>query len=288
MTEAVFVTGATGNVGTGVIEALLAKGVQVIAGVRDPADVKLLPAGVAIRHFQFGATATELENVLEGADRLFLMRPPQIEDVQSQLFPFIDAAGRCGIRQIVFLSLQGVQANRSTPHHAVEKYMRQTDVPYTFLRPNFFMQNFLTSYAEEIRERGRIYVPAGRSYTALIDTRDIGRVAATVFTEPGHIRKAYTLSGEHSLTYRNIARIMTSVLGRQITYSQPSEKDYLAHLAALGTPQDYIDVQKMIYRIVRFNISALPNRTVQKLTGIPAITFAEFVHDNQSSWTLPT
>lgn len=285
MTDSVFVTGATGIVGTGVVDALLKKGVRVIAGVREPAGAELLPDGVEVRPFEFGASADELEDVLEGADRLFLMRPPQIADVQSQLFPVIDAASRRGIRQTVFLSLQGVQHNKSTPHHAVEEYMRQINAPFTFLRPNFFMQNLSTTYAAEIRERGNIYVPAGRSFTAFIDARDIGSVAASTFTESGHTRKAYTLSGEQSLTYRNVARSMTDVLGRHITYARPAEKDYLAHLAAQGKPQDYIDVQKMIYRVVRLNISALPNRAVRKLTGTPATTFAEFARDNRSAWT---
>lgn len=285
MTDAIFVTGATGTVGRGVVDALIAKGEKVIAAIRDDRDAELLPDGVEGRPFHFGATSAELEAVLEGTDRLFLMRPPQIADVQTQLFPLIDAARDRGIRQTVFLSMQGVQLNRATPHHAVEAYMRDIDAPYTFLRPNFFMQNLSTTYAAEIRERGIIYVPAGRSFTALIDARDIGRVAATTFTEPGHTRKAYTLSGEHSLSYHHIARIMTEVLGRTITYARPTEKDYLAHLAADGKPQDYIDVQKMIYRIVRFNLSALPNRTVRKLTGVPATPFEQFVRGNLTAWT---
>jgi uncharacterized protein YbjT (DUF2867 family) len=284
VTDAVFVTGATGTVGSVVVDALVKKGENVIAGVRDPKDAEFLPDGVEARPFQFGASPDELEDVLEGADRLFLMRPPQISDVQSQLFPVIDAASRRRIRQTVFLSMQGVQLNSSTPHHAVEGHMRQIDAPCTFLRPNFFMQNLSTTYAAEIRDRGEIYVPAGRSFTAFIDARDIGTVAATTFTEPGHTGKAYTLSGEQSLTYRNIAHIMTGVLGHPIAYANPSEKDYLAHLVAQGKPQDYIDVQKMIYRIVRFNLSAFPNRAVRTVTGTPATTFAEFVRDNRSVW----
>jgi len=171
VTDSVFATGATGIVGRGVVDALLKKGAKVIAGIRDPAGAEHLPDGVEARTFNFGACAEELEDVLEGADRLFLMRPPQIADVQSQLFPVLDAAKRRGIRQTVFLSLQGVQQNTATPHHAVEEYMR------------------------------------------------------------------------------------------------------------------HIDVQKMIYRVVRLNISAIPNRAIRRLTGTPATTFAEFVRDNRSAWT---
>jgi uncharacterized protein YbjT (DUF2867 family) len=247
-------------------------------------DAAALPVKATVRRFDFDSTPAELTAALVGADRLFLMRPPPVENVARYLFPLIDAAKHAGIRQIVFLSLQGVQGNRKTPHHAVEKYLRQQHAPYTFLRPNFFMQNLSTTYAKRIRDRGEIFVPAGSSRTAFIDARDIGRVAASVFTAPGHLRKAYTLSGEQSLSYRNIADIMTDVLARPIRYSRPSEADYLAELAAEGRPSSYVDVQKMIYRVVRWNFSALPNRTVRKLTGMPATTFREFAHDSRNTW----
>ncbi|QDP95449.1 SDR family oxidoreductase [Microlunatus elymi] len=281
--RAVLVTGATGIVGSAVLDHLLARGERVIAAVRNPDGAKL-PDGAQARSFDFAMTSAEFDRVLDGVDRVFLMRPPQIEDVQRYLFPFIDAARRNRVRQLVFLSLQGVQFNKRTPHHAVEQHLKASGAPYTFLRPNFFLQNLSSIYAEEIRDRSEIYLPAGRSYTAMIDARDIGRVAAVVLTEPGHVGKAYTLSGEHPLSYHKIATEMTRVLGRPITYARPSEADYLARLAAQGRPADYIAVQKMIYRMVRLNASALPNRVVRKLTGQPATTLREFVHDYRDVW----
>jgi len=283
----VFVTGATGIVGSAVVEHLLARGVRVIAGVREPSGARL-PDAVEVRPFEFGGSARALADAMAGADKLFLMRPPAIADVQNQLFPVIDAAALLGLEQIVFLSLQGVQANRRTPHHAVEAYLRETGSPFTNLRPNFFMQNLAGTHAAEIRERGEIYVPAGRSRTAFIDARDIGRVAAAVFTGSGHLRRSYTLSGERSLSYIDVARVMTEVLGRPVHYARPSEADYLATLAGRGLPEDYLAVQKMIYRIVRLNVSALPNRAVRRLTGHPATTLAQFVADHRLSWDCET
>ncbi|MBO1738005.1 hypothetical protein [Leifsonia sp. TF02-11] len=78
---------------------------------------------------------------------------------------------------------------------------------------------------------------------------------------------------------------MTDVLRRPIRYTRPSEQSYLAALAEQGAPQDYIDVQKMIYRVVRLNISAFPNHAVQKLTGRPATRFDQFVDDYRDVWS---
>ncbi|TFD87013.1 SDR family oxidoreductase [Cryobacterium lactosi] len=281
---AVFVTGATGTVGSAVVTHLLELGQSVIAGVRDPHDADRVPRAAEVRKFSFDDAPETIEQALEGADRLFLMRPPAIADVQTKLFPVIDAAQHRGIRQIAFLSLQGVQVNRNTPHHAVEKYMRSVRSPYTFLRPNFFMQNLSTTYARPIRERGEIFVPAGRSRTAFIDARDVGRAAAATLTHPGHIGKAYTLSGPQSLSYRKVAEVMTDVLGQPIRYDRPGEDAYLAQLAADGAPEDYIAVQKMIHKIVRLNISAFPNRSIHRLTGLPAITLEQFVDDYSDVW----
>lgn len=283
--SAVFVTGATGTVGSAVVAHLLGRGEPVVAGVLNDASAAMVPDGARARRFDFGAPQARLRAALAGCDRLFLMRPPAIADVRRYLFPLIDVAREAGIRHIVFLSLQGVQMNRGTPHHAVEAFLRKVDAPFTFLRPNFFAQNLSTTYARRIRERGEIFVPAGGSRTAFIDARDIGRVAAAVFTTPGHLHKAYTLSGEESLTYDRVAAIMTGVLGRPIRYARPSEAEYLAALAAEGWPPDYLDVQKMIYRVVRLNISALPNEMVRRLTGSPATTFAQFVRDHTDVWT---
>lgn len=279
-----FVTGATGTVGSALVELLLARGERVVVGVRDDGATSRVPPDAEARPFRFGDAPVALEGALRGADRLFLLRPPAIADVEAKLFPVVDAARRVGVRHVVFLSLQGVQVNRRTPHHAVEAYLRASGAPWTFLRPNFFMQNFTSTYAAEIRERDRIFVPAGRALTAFVDARDVARVAAAVFTSPGHVRRAYTLSGEQSLSYRHVARLLSEVLGRPIRYSAPSEDEYLAHLATQGLPRDYLEVQRMIHRVVRLNVSALPNRSVRRLTGTPATTFRRFAEDHAALW----
>lgn len=277
----VLVTGVTGTVGSAVAASLVDAGESVTGAVRHPTS----RAGrVESRRLDFTAP-TNWDELFDGIDRLFLVRPPAIADVASTLLPMIDEALRRGVTRIAFLSLQGVQFNRSTPHHAVETHLKKSGADYTFLRPNFFLQNLSTTYAAEIRDTGHIIVPAGRARTAFIDARDIGLAAAAVLTEAGHERKAYTLSGEESLDYHQVAETMTRVLGRPIVYTNPSADEYEAHLRAGGYPEDYIAVQRMIYRIVRLGVSARPDHSVEKLTGRPARRLPEFVNDYRGAWT---
>jgi uncharacterized protein YbjT (DUF2867 family) len=146
------------------------------------------------------------------------------------------------------------------------------------------MQNLSTTYADRIRDTDQIFVPAGRSRTAFVDARDIGRVAAEVFSSEGHLGRAYTLSGETSLSYKMVASTMSEVLGHPIGYARPTEADYLADLAVHGADEEYIAVQKMIYRVVRWNLSALPNRTIRRLTGAPATSLGTFVENYRAVW----
>lgn len=205
-------------------------------------DVQKFPTNKAVV-FDF-ADCNTWKPALEGVDRVFLLRPPAISDVKTYLFPFIDVALQHGIKHIVFLSLQGVRFNPLTPHYKVEKYMVRKKAPYTFLRPNFFMQNLSTFYKDDIAKNDEIYVPAGKGRTAFVDVRDIGAVAAEVFTGTDHIGKAYTLSGSESLDYYQVAELLSSELGRTITYQNPSVADYVERLRANGSPEEFIKVQK--------------------------------------------
>jgi len=108
------------------------------------------------------------------------------------------------------------------PHHRIEKHIMGTDITYTLLRASFFMQNLLEVHRADIVEHDELFVPAGSGKTSFIDARDISEAAAVVLIEPDHANRAYDLTGPEALDYGAVATTFSEVLGRSITYPNPS------------------------------------------------------------------
>ncbi len=284
MNDLVLVTGAGGNVGREVVLALEALGTPVRAAVFDDADAARVP-GESVEKvlFDFGDQST-YEGAFEGVNKMFLMRPPQISDIETYIKPAIDYAAAHGVEQIVFLSLVGAERNKVVPHAKVEEFLIESGAPYTLLRCGFFMQNLDTTHRADLVEYSDIFIPAGRGKTSFIDARDIGAVAAVVLSEPGHGNKAYVLTGEEALSYDEVAEIMTEELERSISYSDPSMLAFARRMRQRGHPWGYITVMEGIYLTTRLGMADTITDDVVTLLGRPPITMRDYVHDYRTAW----
>ncbi len=279
----VFITGATGNVGIEVIDSLrsLVVPLEIIAGVRNPVGdtAKLAAYNVQLRSIDFTNLGT-YDAALDGCDYLFLMRPPPISDVAKYYKPLIAAAKKVGIAHIVFLSVQGVEKSSIIPHHKIEAWLRDCGIPYTFLRPAYFMQNFTTTLHKDLVEKCRIFLPAGRAKFTLIDVRDIGLVAATILSAPAkHAGNAYELTSGEALSFRRMAKRLSDSLGRSIKYVSPSLLGFYLAKRAEGILRPLILVMMALHYLPRFQKTPHVADSVKALTGKPPRTFSEFIAD---------
>lgn len=285
MSSPILVIGALGNVGAEVVRELLNKNALVRAADMDAEKVKARfgDAVQAVR-FDFANTSTYADT-FNGVEKMFLLRPPQISDVKRIMFPAIDAAKQTGVKQVVFLSLIGIENAKFVPHYKVEQYLTVCGFNTTFLRCSFFMQNLNTVHRQEIRERNEIFVPVGNARTSFIDARDIGAVTATVFTEAGHEKKNYDLTGSEALDYWQASRVMSNVLGKEITYRNPNPLQFFIETIRRGTPFAFAVVMMGLYTSTRFGMAEPVTDEVENLIGRKPITFQQYVMDYKESWS---
>lgn len=282
----ILVTGATGNVGREIIAELRRRGrtADTVAAVSNPAR-SASELGDDIQYVKLDfADQNTYDPALNGIDKIFLLRPPQISDIPRYITPFIQAAKAANVRQIVFLSLIGVDKNRVVPHAKVEDALRTAGVPWTMLRPSFFMQNLNTTHREEIRDGDEIFVPAGNGKTSFIDVRDIGAVGGMALDEEGHENMVYELTGSEALTYGEVAAVMSEVLGRTITYRKPSLLAFITRWKARGQPTDFVFVMAGIYTTARLGLAARLTDETTMLLKRPPITLRQYIEDYRSAW----
>jgi uncharacterized protein YbjT (DUF2867 family) len=271
----ILVTGSSGNVGSSVVEELQKLKATFITGSYSAKTQK----SDKVRRLDF-TDKSSFEDALRGIKQVFLMRPPALSDVQKYFHPFLDKCKEMGVEHIVFLSLQGAENNSITPHHKIEKYIQEINLPYTFIRPSFFMQNLTTTHLEEVKE-GRIYVPAGNGKTNFVDTRDIGAVVAKVLTEKDqHLNRAYEITGRESFTYQEIAEILTDKLGRKIEYQSPNPIAFLLNKVRSGTKLGFAIVMLALYSVARMGKADKATDDFEQLMGRPPITFNQFADDH--------
>ncbi|HRI48723.1 MAG TPA: SDR family oxidoreductase [Pseudomonadota bacterium] len=281
MAGQVLVTGATGNVGYAVVRALQQRGVPLRAAGSDLERLRSrLGDSVETARLDFFVPAT-FTAALAGCASLFLMRPPAIAQVRRTLLPFIDAARALGVRQVVFLSVQGAEQNPLIPHHAVERQLQAGPPGWTLLRPGFFAQNLGDAYRRDITRDGRIYVPAGSGRVAFIDARDIAEVAAMALLEPAaHAGRAYTLTGPAAISLDEAARLLSQRLGRPIRYQPASVLGYVRHLLRQGAPLGQAAVLTILHLGLRLGQAASIDPTLARLLGRPGRTLAEYIADH--------
>src|SRR5262249_7377336 len=169
-------------------------------------------------------------------------------------------------------------------HRPVERAVEASGIPYTFLRPVSFMQNFVNYHGDTIRKANAIYLPCGDAREGHVDARDIARVAARALTGGGHEGKAYVLTGPELLSYAEAAAKLSAVLGRTITYVDVSEADYQKSLADLGVPADYIGKLLELHRFIRAGRGAVTSTAVKDVTGRDPIPFDRFARDYAAAW----
>src|SRR5215212_65413 len=227
-TGKILVTGATGNVGSAVLDNLGTTDGNLRTLAHDESSARSLKdRGVEAVVGDFLEPET-LGPALEGMSTVLLITPIHPEQV-TQASNVINAAKDSGndpriVRLSVHQASHEAPSRNSRQHAQIEDELRSSVLPYTLLRPTTFMQNTLAT-ARTVASEGRIYQPFKDGKLGMIDARDIGEVAAKVLTEEGHEGEVYTLTGPAAISFYDVAEALSEVLGKEVSYTNFTTED---------------------------------------------------------------
>ncbi|MCH7473336.1 MAG: SDR family oxidoreductase [Gemmatimonadetes bacterium] len=281
MSKKITVTGATGNIASLVIPTLLEKGAQVKALVRNPSKAEeLKKSGVEIVEGEF-TDADAAQKVMEGADSVLLIAPPN-PDAVKQNSVLITAAKNSGNPHVVRISAIGAAADAPTEngklHHQSDNELAESGLPHTILRPHFFMQNLFMS-VPTITEQGQMYWGMGDARLGLVDVRDIADCAAVILLEGGHEGKIYTPTGSASISFKDIAGIISKAIGKEVTYTPVSYDAVKQSIIEMGWGEWGGQIMYDYSKAYSEGWGDFVNDDVETITGNKARSFEQFVNE---------
>jgi uncharacterized protein YbjT (DUF2867 family) len=285
MVETILVTGATGTVGSEIVRQLSAKGETIKAAVRSANDNTFENLNrVQVLELDYNKPDT-LAAAFKGVHKLFLLTPFQsnMVDLTSNL---VSEAKKAKVKYIVKQSVMGADAEPAiTPgrlHRQAEIIIEESGIPFTFLRPNFFMQNFVNFYSHSIKSQGAFYVPAGEGEVSFVDVRDIAAVAVQSLittNESQHTRRAYDITGGEALSYGQAAEIISKEIGKKVNYVNIPSEDARKGMKDTGMDEWTINSMIELFEITREGFASTISPIVEQITGKKPISFGQFVKD---------
>jgi uncharacterized protein YbjT (DUF2867 family) len=274
----ILITGASGNVGREVVKQALAVGLKIRATFQSPAVAAKAPAGLEGVIMDYAKPDT-IRPALHGVEKIFLVGPP-LRDLPTFEANFIKEVRAAGQQHVVKLSaLGGRESMFPSQHRDSEENIEASGLPYTFLRPNGFMQNLVNYDAGAIRSQNAFYGCQGNAAVSVVDIRDIAAVAVIVLAATGHEGKSYALTGGESLTNEQVAEKISRVAGRKISYVDLPAAELKKGILSTGTPGWSADALLDLQRLYREGKASLVTDDVERLTGHKPITFDQFARD---------
>ncbi len=282
----ILITGATGNVGRQVVRYLTEINAkrnlqyQVKIADRDIDRAKTTFANVdnlSFRHFDFD-DRTSFKESFDGIDIMFLLRPPQISEVDKYFRPLFDEAKSKGIRKIVFLSVQGADKSKVIPHNKIEILIKEYGFEYIFVRPSYFMQNLTTTLLNEIKTNSTITLPSSNAKFNWIDVNNIGRcIAELIVSFDNYSNRVITITGEENLDYSVAASYLSEELGREIKFKSVNPIKFYFLKRKQGISSGFAIVMTILHFLPRLQSEPKITDNYYLITGEKPTSLKEFI-----------
>ena len=277
------VTGATGNIGSRVVERLLARDEQTRVFVRN-GDKATSRYGdrVDVRVGDL-ADPTALARAVDGVDVVFLVTTGVDLAEKDKLAASV--AKLAGVRLLVKLSTDDVEQGVGTGvwHREGEAAVRNSGIGFVFVRPSGFMDNFL-NWADAIKTDGVVRCAAGGGTIPFIHSDDIADVAIAAMTNPQYEGLSVPITGPEALSFADMTAKVGAAIGRELRFQPVSDDDERRRQAAWGSPEPLIDARLSIFRAMREGRLATVTNNVTSTLGREPISFDRWAQQNAAAF----
>ena len=281
MTKTILITGATGNVSSGIIARLKGSTHRLRALVRNPEKAEeLRRQGVELQVGDLEKPWT-LAPAFAGADTVWILAPPGPR-APEQCSNALWAAKQAGARHVVRLSAFGAAHTAPTINsrlHALsDAELAASGMPFTILKPHYFMQNLLMA-ARNVAERGVMELALADGRMGIIDARDVSDFAAHVLTNTGHEGKTYTITGPAAVPMHEVAAAISAAIDRAVKYVPITLDDQRQWLLQMGIDEWTANLLWDYSAAFSANWGNLVTDDFQRVTGKAPRSIAQFAKD---------
>lgn len=275
------VTGATGQLGRLVIEALLktVPANQIVAAVRSPEKAQdLVKQGLVVRQADYSQPAT-LQAAFQGVSKLLLISSSEVGQRAAQHQAVIDAAKAAGVELIAYTSLLHAETSPlllGEEHRQTEAALQQSGLPFVLLRNGWYSENYAASIAPALAH-GAFIGAAKNGRIASAARADYALAAATVLQLDGQAGKVYELAGDDSYTLAEFAAEIAQQSGKAVNYVDMPQAEFAAALKGAGLPAGLADV------LADSDVGAAQgalyddSHTLSQLIGRPTATYQQVI-----------
>ncbi|MBV8958421.1 MAG: NAD(P)H-binding protein [Actinobacteria bacterium] len=278
-------TGATGTIGRALLPLLQNDTTLTIrAATRHPHRQESTERLEWVR-FDWDAP-DDIDEIVMGVNRLFILPPPATHPL-PMITRVLERAAAEGVGHVVLLSTLGADFE---PGFAFGRWAREGEhavaasgLPYTVLRPNSYMTNFLTTQRPD--PDGALRLPWKDGATSFIDPADAAAVAACVLRRPdGHAGATYELTGPEALDLGAVAAALSAATGAPIHYRNVTLADAATRLTDRGVPDAMVTAFGELHQVMASGARRRTTDTVLRMTGQPPRTFAAFAARHADAW----
>jgi NAD(P)H dehydrogenase (quinone) len=274
----IVITGATGHLGRLVVESLLERGVDdVVATGRAVERLgDLAERGVRTERLDFDDVPDTVD-WLGAGDVLLLVSGSEVGRRVPQHRAVVELAVRSGVRRIVYTSAPSADDTAlvlAPEHAATERLIRESGLPFTFLRNGWYTENYLPTF-DQARESGVVAASVGDGRVASAPRADFAEAAAIVLSNDGHDGAVYELSGDTAWDHDELARTFGEVLGREVSYQRLSPEEHRELLLSLGLDEGTAGFVVALDQNIGAGLVAVTTGDLAKLLGRPTVPLVE-------------